>query len=434
MIQSDASCPRAWAGGDRSGNNPTPWLRAGSLVALIMVCAACDRQSTGTIAVATDSAGIWLVENAIATTMDDWAIEPMPFLVIGGDETDAAQQLFDVTDALRLADGRVIVANGGNSEIRIYSPSGRLDHAMGRQGEGPGEFRFLIHVTLNDDGDVVGWDSGGRARNEFSVEGEFLRRIETAPSALPSMRETTLVLPNGSVIIKALDPASVRSMPTAPVRSRVWVVLVKNGTTSADTLGEWPDESVYYPETGGRRMALHTLFTPQTLVAAGGPAGVILVGETARPQFAVFDSAGRRLRIVRWTPMSRTATDEDISLKKEEWLATRGARLSTAAANQLLAEMTVSEPVPEYAQIVVDSEGFVWVGQYALPTDSRMNWLIFDPDGDVVANAETTPQFNPLEIGCDYVIAHATDEVGVERLELYKLTRTTSCQSPDQSR
>src|SRR5688572_20810198 len=48
-----------------------------------------------------------------------------------------------VTAILPRSDGRFIVVNSGTSELRFYDASGRRYSAVGRRGEGPGEYQRI---------------------------------------------------------------------------------------------------------------------------------------------------------------------------------------------------------------------------------------------------------------------------------------------------
>ena len=48
-----------------------------------------------------------------------------------------------VIDALVLSDGRIVVANQGTYELRVFNPSGIHFDTWGGEGEGPGEFPYL---------------------------------------------------------------------------------------------------------------------------------------------------------------------------------------------------------------------------------------------------------------------------------------------------
>lgn len=109
----------------------TAWLAA-SLAA----CGAGDRAASG--AAVRDSAGVTIVESAAPRWREGegWRVVPEPAVEIGAVEGEEAYQLHRVAGALRLGDGRIVVANGGTSELRYYGPDGRHRHTAGGEGEG----------------------------------------------------------------------------------------------------------------------------------------------------------------------------------------------------------------------------------------------------------------------------------------------------------
>jgi len=89
-----------------------------------------------------DSAGIVIVENSqpAPDSRLPWEIGAQPSLSIGSVESGGADELFRVTDAIRLGDGRIVVANMGTNELKVFGPDGSHSGTWGRRGEGPGEF------------------------------------------------------------------------------------------------------------------------------------------------------------------------------------------------------------------------------------------------------------------------------------------------------
>jgi len=75
-----------------------------------------------------------------------WTLGAEPTLHIGVIEGDEAYQLHDVRDAVRLPDGRVVVANQGTREVRVYAADGQFLAASGADGDGPGQWRAIANV------------------------------------------------------------------------------------------------------------------------------------------------------------------------------------------------------------------------------------------------------------------------------------------------
>ena len=73
-----------------------------------------------------DSAGITIVENGrpFPGSRLPWRVADAPAVSIGTHEGEEGEMLFIVLDATRLADGRIVVANAGTSELRVFGADG----------------------------------------------------------------------------------------------------------------------------------------------------------------------------------------------------------------------------------------------------------------------------------------------------------------------
>ena len=108
-----------------------------------------------------DSAGVTIVENVRGSWSEaqSWRLSPEPAVDIGVLEGAPEYQLFRVGGALRLDDGRIVVANGGTGELRFYDEAGSYLSASGRKGEGPGEFKRPVGIAAARDGACRGFES-----------------------------------------------------------------------------------------------------------------------------------------------------------------------------------------------------------------------------------------------------------------------------------
>lgn len=85
-------------------------------------------------------------------------------------------------------DGRIYVADTGNSRIAVFSPSGRFEREFGGMGvakpiEGfsatwePGLLNFPVDIDVDESGDVYVADFYNDSISVFDADGEFLRRF-----------------------------------------------------------------------------------------------------------------------------------------------------------------------------------------------------------------------------------------------------------------
>ena len=118
-------------------------------VAAVSVCTAragCGNEDPPSVRTQTrDSAGVTIVESTALPERGagGWTLNQAPFLTIGTFEGDTLYQLYQVSGAIRLPDGRFAVSDNGSFQLRIFGPDGTFQRSWGREGEGPGEFQSI---------------------------------------------------------------------------------------------------------------------------------------------------------------------------------------------------------------------------------------------------------------------------------------------------
>lgn len=83
-----------------------------------------------------DSAGVVIVENAGPERAGgpEWRIDPSPILEIRAGGETPSEPFFEVAGALRLTDGRLVVANGGAGALHFFAPDGAILGSVGGEG------------------------------------------------------------------------------------------------------------------------------------------------------------------------------------------------------------------------------------------------------------------------------------------------------------
>ncbi|MBA3557790.1 MAG: hypothetical protein H0W30_04235 [Gemmatimonadaceae bacterium] len=145
-------------------------------VAILVACAGEAKAPAGSATVR-DSAGIQIVENVSPkwTVAERWTVADTPALKIGEAEGDTNYQLFRANDAVRLSDGRIVVANSGTHQLRFYDRDGRYLHSIGRRGGGPSEFENLGFLARFGGDSLLIYDFNGRRVSVFTSDGGFVR-------------------------------------------------------------------------------------------------------------------------------------------------------------------------------------------------------------------------------------------------------------------
>lgn len=402
---------------------------ATAALALSAVTACAGGDAPALAGVRSDSAGIAIVEHAApgATAGASFRLAGAPSLVIGSTDAERDEVLHRVGNVRRLADGRIVVANGGAAEIRLYGGDGALQVAFGRAGEGPGEFRNLAWLGVTGGDSIVAYDGRLGRFALFAPDGALARsyRVGDSTGRGPIPRPFG-VLADGSVMAgvqvvgedgRATDGMRRDTMTfariatdggTRPLPARVagneWVVRVTAGGFSTVTP---PFARTYLAAAGSD--------------AAGGDR--FCAADSGRYEVACYSRDGAPQLLLRMTGLQRAPTSDD--------LAARIALVSDAISNPGTRERIVAgmreAPLPQWlpaiGRVLIDARGRLWVMHYLMPLDTVATWTVFEADGRLAGSMTTPLALTVDEIGADYVLGVFRDENDVEQVRLYALAR-----------
>lgn len=87
-------------------------------------------------------------------------------------------------------------------------------------------------------------------------------------------------------------------------------------------------------------------------------------------------------------------------------------------------EIPLPDRMPAFSALRVGAGGYLWMQEHVPPgTEDPARWSAFDPDGRLLGEVTMPRRFSPHDIGRDYVLEVFTDELEVERVQLYRLRR-----------
>lgn len=382
-------------------------------------------------AVVHDSAGVQIVENrglGLWADGERWLLASQPRLEIGSAGGELGATLFRVTGAVRLSDGRIVVANGGTSELLFFSSGGVLKTRAGGAGGGPGQFapllgfaNIMLGRTAGDS--VLAYDWAGHKIVAFSPAGGFVRSVPLHEGDGGAIYGATGVgwLEDGSLVARNMsfgdDPRSQPGPEGRAIRPRATLRRFAPDGLLVDTIGVFPGDESFtafrstLDKNGTGRMEASVAPVPfgRTFRAAVG-ADMVALGVTDRREVQVYGPGGALRRLVRGpgTPQPVVATD------RNAWIKTYGG-----------AEPVAPFPatMPAFEDLVLDSEGCLWVEAYvppgALPGPS--NWSVYDPQGRFLGVVAMPERLHPLEIGAEYVLGLWKNDLDVELVRLYDL-------------
>jgi len=136
----------------------------GALLLLCALLAGCQggAPSDG-LAVVRDSAGVAIHEFPAGVLQHPPALRlaDAPDVRIGAVEGAAEYQWTHPVAAARLSDGGFAVLEQLPAEIRVFDASGVFVRRIGREGDGPGEFRSPLELTALDGDTLLVWSGTG---------------------------------------------------------------------------------------------------------------------------------------------------------------------------------------------------------------------------------------------------------------------------------
>lgn len=383
-----------------------------------------------------DSAGIVVVENRSPAPDSrlEWQVglDISIGTVEGGDDF----QLYRVDDALKLRDGRIVVANGGAHQLLVFDGGGNYLTAWGQRGEGPGDFgseygsdgltppQTLWLAAWPGDSLAIchGTYTGGHhLLAVWDTQGNHGRTVNLARGDVFSVCRD--VSANGSILsshpLSSVFPTPDESMGLSLHRAdHEFLAVAGDGSTTislgshpgSETMGVWKE----YPF-----LLMDLPFQKSLVWAAWGE--LLIVAPTDRYEIRAYRTDGSLARIVRREHDARSPTQEDLDNYRSERMD-RGAGSNSVAA---LEAMPLPESFPAISAIEVDLLGNLWVREYNLPgEEDRALWTVFDPEGLVLGFVETPPDLIIYEIGEDYMLGKVTDELGVEYVQVWGLDRS----------
>lgn len=389
---------------------------AAALVAAMTIgssgCTRRSEQDTATIPV--DSAGSRIVTTT-RTGMEElptWHLVPQ--LTLGGEGSDSGREFYRMSDARLLSSGTIAVVNSGTAEVRFFDRSGRLIATVGREGDGPEEFREPVRVEQVDGDTIVVLD---RELRRLTVLAPDLRYVRTERLE-GDLATVGLVggVGNGLVVI---ENTAVQAPPGSAVTTNTTTLLLY------DLRGRRVGRLGVCPSRRWKRLSAGMIMRPQfdaltTFTTSGGG---VWIGTALHDQVVLVDRLGRSVLIGRWQGADRSVTSADRRRWRDEMLSwPRTAQEKAMAQAQVDGAVFASE-MPAYRRVVPSGDGGVWVQQYTPFETDSLDWLVIDASGRVRARVRTASELRVFEVRNGEAVGRLPDTLGAEQLVLANIRR-----------
>lgn len=388
--------------------SPAPLL----LTLATLSCQAEDSQAGALAAQVRDSAGIRIIENPRPPDGSrlGWRIGPEPEVSIGERDDEEPYLLFRVTHAMRLPDGRIVVANRSTNELRFFDALGTHLSTRGGSGEGPGEFENLQSVQPWPGDSIAVWYASRAALSIFDSEGNHGRSFTMAEHGETRWFRWRPISTTGDG--RVLVRWSWEEVDTVVVQFRDGEGQLQSslGTHAGFEPYISPDGRLY-----GK------IYERTPVLELWG--SLVAIGTTSRYELKAFTHDGALARIVRRDHEPRPVTDDDVDAYIAALRQMPGQ--SPQEIRRRFRTVPVAEHFPAFSSIIADAAGHLWVREYDFHDEERPAplWTVFDEQGQVLGFVETPKDLRIYEIGEDYILGRKEDELGVEAVQLWPLDR-----------
>ena len=397
-----------------------------SLSALLLALG-CEARHSDAGHTVVDSAGIRIVTSPRPVwEHDGWRVSDEPLLDVGAHEGDDAYLFNRLSGLVRLGDGGIVVANGGDNSIRRFDRSGTLVWKAGGTGGGPEEYAAIGKVKLLGDTILALDESETQPNHLYDLDGKQIGtvgRYERVPGRPISVYD---VFPDGSYLYASFPQG-------VPPRGDRWVDSASMFRVSADL--SRTDSLLRLPAVEfahfNARMGYPVVFGP------------IFTGAVADGEFyadfpddcdiGVYDFSGNEVRHIRWACAVRSIPADVIERYKQQYVngpGEQGGPLPPelrARREAMLAQQQFAERYPAHGMMKVDGAGNLWV-QRAVAYGTGVSveplvWDVFDAQGVWQGPVSTPPRLSVREIGADYVAGVWRDADDIEHARVYALIK-----------
>ena len=344
-----------------------------------------------------------------------WTVNETPAMSIGGEGSGPASDLFYVRGAVRLEDGRIVVADWAQ-RLLVFDAEGTHLRTLGREGSGPGEFGAILWMQRLPNDTLLVFDAyNARRLSYFTVDGGFARSIVASRQMLVG------ALADGTLVASIDLPSSIPSIGP----NELWIGPWQLELSRLDVDGSVLNSLGVFP--GGDRMVVPGVGTMQlrdsnspvrsTKILAGSRLIYVATGD--RFEVQVFSPEGGNPELIRRDyELVRLTRDGLI----EYFAGTRfGDRIPW---NSIRENWPEDQTRPAITSLQLDAEGNLWVEEGRIDYDSPGIWHVVGPSGRYLATATMPSRFRPFDIGAESVLGVWRDDLDVEYVQLRAITKS----------
>jgi hypothetical protein len=123
--------------------------------------------------------------------------------------------------------------------------------------------------------------------------------------------------------------------------------------------------------------------------------------------------------------IQRTVTENLVldDAMRSAYLNADSTLVNTRYRNMVVLAEAFPPEVPGFTELLASAGGYVWAKRFSMLGVNENSWGVFDPDGLFLGNVDLPNRFSLMEVSDDYLLGVSRDDLDVERVELYSVTK-----------
>ena len=398
-------------------------------VSCLVLCAAClgdasDPEAAGRAAAA-DLFSPWPGDESLRIAAE-------PSVVVGSDES---LPLGRVSGAVFFGDG-IAIADVQSHRVLILDAAGRLLSQHGRQGDGPGEYKFLAGIARHADG-LITWDGYHFRVARLDASGRYVGETGFRPR-----RESVGIV--GAFGDNVLFRISERGFPgdgaVGPMETRQPVSYEIARLSDGEVVfeGTRPGEEKWVAREltdGGQRHGGLPVIFGRTAVSAVTDR-YAYVATTDSITITRHDEAGavadvsfeqpRERADAEWERVVRDTTRESIESMEPGQLFLGGRNFMMSIREfrlSLIDDLPARPTLPAFSDMKGGADGLLWIREYPDPLQDQVVWVGFSEAWERKKRIAVPASLNVLDIAGDRVLVRTRGAFDEALIEVYPIER-----------
>lgn len=340
-----------------------------------------------------------------------------------------------LSDAVRLHDGRIVVADAAPVALRYYSATGRHLYDAGGAEDGLDALRGVSHLSVGRADTVAVYEFARSALVLFDPNGGHAATLAIQSDLVPAGAIGLLpkgIAPDGRYLLQSDEtryPFPLGAGALLADSTRLYW-LARDGAFTDSTARLFMGESFGFEAKGsGGTTTLLPLSRPlgASLHVASGASGV-WIGDASAWELHHLDPHGRVDRTVRLrrplAPLTEAFKASFVARFRARRFGTdpRGLDRQFAAA---IDKSPFPATLPAYNDLFVGADSTLWVQHSGLlegqPGDGTLDWTLIGADGRWLGDLTMPPFFRPTAAGRDWLLGVYVSPSTPPEVRLYSL-------------